>query len=112
MRDFVHLHVHTEYSLLDGLTKIKPLVAKVKELGMKAVAVTDHGAMYGVINFYTFAREQGVKPIIGCELYMSKHARTDKRGSIDKDPYHILLLCKNYEGYQNLVKLVSAAHLE
>lgn len=112
MNDFVHLHVHTEYSLLDGLSKIPQLVAKVKELKMKACAITDHGVMYGVIPFYLECRKQGIKPIIGCEIYMAHRSRFDKQPRIDTDQYHLILLAKNLEGYKNLMKLVTKAHLE
>jgi len=112
MNDFVHLHVHTEYSLLDGLSKIKPLVARAKELGMKSLAITDHGVMYGVIKFYNACREAGIKPIIGCEIYMAHRSRFDKQPKIDADQYHLVLLAKNLKGYRNLMKIVTKAHLE
>ncbi|MDO8619389.1 MAG: DNA polymerase III subunit alpha [Candidatus Daviesbacteria bacterium] len=112
MSKFVHLHGHTEYSLLDGLSKIKKLVKKVKELDMDAVAVTDHGSMYGAIEFYKAAKEAGVKAIIGCELYVAKRSHTDKEGKMDAEPYHLTALAKNYQGYLNLMKLVSISHLE
>lgn len=107
MSKFVHLHVHTEYSLLDGLSVIPKLVARVKELGMDSLAITDHGAMYGAIEFYKEAKAQGVKPIIGMEGYMASDMRQKNR-----ENYHILLLAKNLEGYKNLMKLTSIAHLE
>lgn len=112
MSDFVHLHVHTEYSLLDGLSKIPELVSRVKELKMTACAITDHGVMYGVIPFYLECLKQDVKPIIGCEIYMAHRSRFDKQPKIDADQYHLLLLAKNFRGYQNLMKLVTQAHLE
>ena len=108
---FTHLHVHTEYSLLDGLSRIPRLVARAKELGMKALAITDHGALYGVVEFYSQCRDAGVKPIIGCELYVapgSRHGRTPQ----DKSPYHLTVLARNDRGYRNLIKLVSLANLE
>ncbi|HUV46951.1 MAG TPA: DNA polymerase III subunit alpha [Candidatus Bathyarchaeia archaeon] len=111
MLDFVHLHVHTEYSLLDGLSKIPELVKKAKDLNMPALAITDHGVMYGVIPFYLECQEQGIKPIIGCEIYMAQRSRFDKQTKIDADQYHLLLLTKNLEGYRNLMKLVTEAHL-
>ncbi len=111
-RDFVHLHNHTEYSLLDGLSQIKPMLNRVKELGMDTIAITDHGVMYGVIDFYNACLNKGIKPIIGCEIYMSKRSRFDKQAQIDADQYHLVLLAKNYQGYQNLMKIVSKAHLE
>jgi len=110
--EFVHLHVHSEYSLLDGLARIKPLVAKAKELGMKSLALTDHGVMYGVIKFYNACQEMGIKPIIGCEIYVARRSRFDKQPKIDADQYHLILLAKNFEGYQNLMQIVTKAHLE
>jgi len=110
--DFVHLHVHTEYSLLDGLSKIEPLVSRVKELGMKSLAITDHGVMYGVIKFFNTCKEKGIKPIIGCEIYMAHRSRFDKQPKIDADQYHLVLLAKNLTGYRNLMKIVTKAHLE
>lgn len=107
MAKFVHLHVHTEYSLLDGLSTIPKLVSKVKELGMDAVAVTDHGAMYSAVEFYKEAKAQSIKPIIGMEGYMASNMRERTR-----ENYHLLLLAKNLEGYKNLMKLTSLAHIE
>lgn len=112
MPDFVHLHNHTEYSLLDGLSQIKPLVEKTKGLGMDALAITDHGVMYGVIKFYNACKAAGIKPIIGCEIYMAHRSRFDKQPKVDADQYHLVLLAKNFEGYQNLMKIVTKAHLE
>jgi len=111
-RKFVHLHVHSEYSLLDGLCRIPDLVAQAKKYKMDALALTDHGAMYGVIPFYHRAREAGIKPIIGVEAYMASRSRFDKQPKIDADQYHLVLLAKNKEGYKNLMKLVSLANLE
>ena len=108
---FTHLHVHTEYSLLDGLSRIKPLVTRAKTLGMDALAITDHGSMYGAIEFYNECRTQGIKPIIGCELYVAQKSRHDKT-NVDKTPYHITVLSKNNEGYGNLIHLVTKAHVE
>ena len=105
---FVHLHTHTEYSLLDGSNKIKEYVKYVKELGMNAAAITDHGVMYGVIKFYQAAKAEGIKPIIGCEIYVSKGDHRLREPGY----YHLILLAKNYEGYKNLVKIVSTAHIE
>ncbi|MFV0401273.1 MAG: DNA polymerase III subunit alpha [Oscillospiraceae bacterium] len=110
--NFVHLHVHTEYSLLDGACRLKPLVARAKELGQKALAITDHGVMYGVIDFYKECKDQGVKPIIGCEVYVAPRTRHDKQHGMDNSPYHLILLCKNETGYQNLIKMVSAGFIE
>lgn len=112
MTDFVHLHVHSEYSLLDGACRIKKLVSRAKELGQKAIAVTDHGNMYATIDFYDECKLQGIKPIIGCEMYVAPRSRFDKQHGIDNKPYHLVLLCKNNEGYQNLIKLVSIAYVE
>ena len=98
---FTHLHIHTEYSLLDGMCRIPQLVARAKELGMDALAITDHGAMYGVLQFYSAAREAGIKPIIGCEVYLASDSRFG-RSPGDKLNYHLVLLAKNRTGYQNL----------
>ena len=112
MSNFIHLHGHTEYSLLDGLSKVKKLVKTVKDMEMPAVAMTDHGVMYGAIEFYKACRENEIKPIIGCEVYVAKRSHKDKEGKMDTEPYHLTLLAKNYEGYKNLMKLTSLAHLE
>lgn len=112
MGNFVHLHVHSEYSLLDGLAKIDKLLEKAKQNGMESLALTDHGAMYGAIKFYAAAKEKGIKPILGVEIYMAARSRFDKQANIDSDRYHLILLAKNNTGYKNLLKLVSAAHLE
>lgn len=109
---FVHLHVHTEYSLLDGACKIKNLVKTAKELSQPAVAITDHGCMYGVIDFYKEAKKQGIKPIIGCEVYVSPRKHTDKVSEFDRENCHMVLLCENNIGYQNLIKMVSLAWTE
>ena len=106
---FVHLHVHTEYSLLDGACRIDSIMDRVKELGQTAVAITDHGVMYGCIDFYKAAKAAGIKPIIGCEVYVARRRMEDKVHGLDKDPYHLVLLCKNRTGYENLCRLVSAA---
>jgi DNA polymerase-3 subunit alpha len=108
---FTHLHVHTEYSLLDGLCQIPQLIAKAKELGMTSLAITDHGSMHGIIDFYTAAKEAGVKPIIGCETYVAETNRQSRNAS-DKNPYHLVLLAKNQQGYHNLIQLITKAHLE
>ena len=105
---FVHLHVHTEYSLLDGACRIDSIMDRVKELGQSAVAITDHGVMYGCIDFYKAAKAAGVKPIIGCEVYVARRRMEDKVHGMDRDPYHLVLLCKNRTGYENLCLLVSA----
>lgn len=109
--EFTHLHVHTEYSLLDGSAKVKELVARAKEFGMGSLAITDHGAMYGVIEFYKAAKEIGIKPILGCEVYVAPNSRFDK-GNTSIPYYHLVLLAENNIGYQNLMKIVSAGFLE
>ena len=110
---FTHLHVHTEYSLLDGSCKIKELAARAKELGMDSLAITDHGAMYGVIDFYRAAKEVGIKPIIGCEVYVSPGSRFDRETASGEDRYyHLVLLAENDQGYHNLMKIVSKGYVE
>ncbi len=109
---FVHLHNHSEYSLLDGASRIKDMVRKAAELGMPALAITDHGVLYGVIDFFREATKQGIKPIIGCEVYVAPRSRLDREPRIDDNMYHLVLLCKDEEGYRNLVQLVSRAYLE
>ena len=108
---FVHLHVHTEYSLLDGACRIDGLMDRVKELGQSAVAITDHGVMYGCIDFYKAAKAAGVKPIIGCEVYLTRRLIEDRVHGYDNDPYHLVLLCKDRKGYENLCYLVSEAFI-
>ncbi len=108
---FVHLHVHTEYSLLDGACRISGLMDRVKELGQTAVAITDHGVMYGCIDFYKAAKAAGVKPIIGCEVYVARRSMADRIYGVDNKPYHLVLLCENKKGYENLCLLVSEAFL-
>ena len=108
---FVHLHVHTEYSLLDGACRINQMMDRVKELGQSAIAITDHGVMYGCIDFYKAAKDAGVKPIIGCEVYVSRRGMEDRVHGIDNDPYHLVLLCENRKGYENLCYLVSQAFI-
>lgn len=110
---FTHLHVHTEYSLLDGSSKIKELVARAKELGMDSLAITDHGVMYGAIDFYKAANEAGIKPIIGCEVYVSPGSRFDKETGVSEDRYyHLVLLAENNKGYDNLMKIVSKGFID
>ena len=110
---FVHLHTHTEYSLLDGSNKIKEYVARVKELGMTAAAITDHGVMYGVIDFYKEAKKQGINPILGCEIYVAPGSRFDREPSHGDDRYyHLVLLAENNQGYQNLMKIVSIGFVD
>ncbi len=112
MSDFVHLHTHSEFSLLDGLGKLDHLIARTKEYGMDSLALTDHGAMYGSFKFYVKAKAAGIKPIIGVETYMARRSRFDKEAKIDTNPFHLLLLAQNDIGYRNLMKLVTVAHLE
>ena len=109
---FVHLHVHTEYSLLDGACRIGGMMDRVKELGQSAIAITDHGVMYGCIDFYKAAKEAGIKPIIGCEVYVARRKMSDRVHGIDNDPYHLVLLCENRTGYENLCYIVSQAFTE
>ena len=108
---FTHLHLHTEYSLLDGLNRIPKLVQRIKELGMDSVAITDHGNMYGAIDFYETMRKNGIKPIIGCEVYVAPDGRLKKEKRNAKR-YHLVLLAKNNTGYKNLIKIVSIGFLE
>ena len=112
MPDFVHLHIHSEFSLLDGANRIKDLPIRAKELGMNAIAITDHGVMYGVIDFYKACKKEGVKPIIGCEVYVAPRSRHDKEPNIDNRYNHLILLAKDNKGYQNLSKLVSIGFTE
>jgi len=112
MSDFVHLHVHSEYSLLDGMSRIKDLPVRAKELGMKAIALTDHGVMYGAVEFYKECKKNDIKPIIGCEVYVARRTRFDKDPNLDSGYNHLILLCKNKIGYQNLIKLVSLSFTE
>ena len=105
---FTHLHVHTEYSLLDGSNKIKEYVKRVRELGMDSAAITDHGVMYGVIDFYKAAKAEGINPIIGCEVYVAPNSRFDKELTGGEDRYyHLVLLAENNTGYANLIKIFS-----
>ena len=109
---FVHLHVHTEFSLLDGACRIRDIMARVKELGQEAIAITDHGNMYGVIDFYKAAKAAGIKPVIGCEVYVAPRTRFDKVHAIDREAYHLVLLCENETGYRNLSYMVSRGYLD
>ncbi len=104
---FTHLHVHSEYSLLDGACRIEPMLDRIKSMGQSSVAITDHGVMYGVIDFYKAALKRGIKPVIGCEVYVAARSRFDKVHGIDNERYHLILLCKDNTGYKNLIKLVS-----
>ena len=111
--NFTHLHVHTEYSLLDGSNKIKEYVSRVKELGMNSAAITDHGVMFGVIDFYRAARAEGINPILGCEVYVAPGSRFDREKSSGDDRYyHLVLLAENNKGYSNLMKIVSIGYTE
>jgi len=112
MTNFIHLHTHSHYSLLDGLSKIDDMVKLAKELEMPAIGITDHGAMYGVIDFYTACVKNGIKPVIGVEVYIANRSRLQKEPHIDNKRYHLTLLAKDNAGYQNLIKLTTAAHLE
>lgn len=112
MANFIHLHTHSEFSLLDGLGKLDHLIEKAKSFGMDALAITDHGSMYGSFKFYMKATAAGIKPIIGVETYVARRSRFDKETKVDVDPYHLILLAKNEKGYQNLMQLVTTAHLE
>lgn len=109
---FTHLHLHTEYSLLDGACRIEPMLDKIKSMGQDSVAITDHGVMYGVLKFYKEAKKRGIKPIIGCEVYVAKNSRHDKVHGVDSERYHLTLLCKNNKGYRNLIKMVSMSWTE
>ena len=110
---FTHLHVHTEYSLLDGSNKIKEYVKRVKELGMDSAAITDHGVMYGVIDFYKACKAEGINPILGCEVYVAPNSRFDKELTGGEDRYyHLVLLAENNKGYENLMKIVSRGFTE
>ena len=110
---FSHLHVHTEFSLLDGMAKIKELTSRAKKLGMDSIAITDHGVMFGAINFYLAAKKEGIKPIIGCEIYVSPGSRFDKEKDAGEDRYHhLVLLAENGLGYKNLMKIVTRGFTE
>lgn len=111
-KNFTHLHVHTEYSLLDGFSRIKTLVKRAKELGMKSIAITDHGCMFGAIDFYKAAKDVGIKPIIGCEVYTAPRKLTDKDPNYDKHQGHLVLLAKDMTGYKNLIKIVSKSYVD
>lgn len=111
MGDFTHLHVHTQYSLLDGAARIPDLIKRAKALGQTALAITDHGVMYGVIDFYKACKKEGIKPLIGMEAYVAPRSMRDREGSQDREYAHLILLCKNETGYQNLMYLSSEAFL-
>jgi DNA polymerase-3 subunit alpha len=111
-QNFVHLHVHTEYSMLDGLSKIPDLIKKVKDLKQTAIAITDHGNMYGNIAFYNECKKEGVKAIVGVEAYVAKNSRFDKQIRVGSDQFHLTLLAENYVGYKNLMKMVTIANFE
>ncbi|MDZ4209853.1 MAG: PHP domain-containing protein, partial [Candidatus Curtissbacteria bacterium] len=112
MAKFAHLHVHTEYSLLDGLCKISDLVKRAKKLGMEALAITDHGVMYGVVEFYKECHKEGIKPLIGMEGYVASGSHKQKEGKVDKENNHLTLIAKNDVGYKNLMRLSTISHLE
>ena len=110
-KPFVHLHNHTAYSLLDGAGKLDDMIERALALGMPALAITDHGVMYGVVDFYKACQKKGLKPIIGCEVYVAPHSRFDKQAGVDDSPYHLVLLVENETGYHNLAKLVTESSL-
>ena len=112
MSKFCHLHVHTEYSLLDGACRIHELCQMASRMGMEALAITDHGAMYGVIDFYNACLEAGLRPIIGCEIYVARGSRLKKDRGLRDEPYHLVLLAETDEGYRNLLKIVSTGFLD
>ncbi len=112
MATFSHLHVHTQYSILDGASNIALLIDRVKELGMEAIAITDHGNMFGVKEFHNYATKKGIKPLIGCEIYVAKRSLEDVNGKEDRSGDHLILLAKNLKGYKNLIKLVSTAWIK
>lgn len=109
---FVHLHLHSEYSLLDGACRLAEIPARAQALGQDAVAITDHGVMYGVVELYKLCKKAGVKLIVGCEVYVAPRSRFQKEYKIDSSPYHLVLLCKNETGYKNLIKIVSLSSIE
>ncbi|MCR4924988.1 MAG: PHP domain-containing protein, partial [Clostridiales bacterium] len=109
MAGFTHLHLHTEYSLLDGACRIDELIESALELGQTSIAITDHGNMYGAVDFYKAARKKGIKPIIGCEVYVAARRMSDRVNALDSEHNHLILLCENNKGYQNLITLVSKA---
>lgn len=112
MSAFVHLHTHSEYSLLDGACRLPDLLKRCQELAMPAVTITDHGVLYAAIDFYNQAKQAGIKPIIGCEVYVAPGSRWDKERRSSEKPFHLILLCENETGYRNLTRLVSRAFIE
>src|SRR5450759_355408 len=110
--DFTHLHVHSEFSLLDGLAGITDLVDSAAQLGMDSLALTDHGALYGAVGFFKAATDRGIKPIIGVETYVARRSMSDKEGKADAQPFHLILLARDDVGYRNLCRLVTDAHLD
>ena len=112
MGDFVHLHVHSEFSLLDGMSRLEDLVVRARELGMDAIAITDHGAMYAAVEFCKIAKQHGIKPIIGCEMYVAPRGMKMREGKLDSRAYHLILLARDEVGYRNLLFLTTQAHLE
>ena len=112
MADFVHLHLHSEYSLLDGALRVRDIPKAAREMGQSAVALTDHGSMYGVVEFYEACKKEEIKPIIGCEVYVAQKSRFDKNYQRDQSDCHLTLLCENETGYKNLIKMVSLSFTE
>ena len=110
--DFTHLHVHSEFSLLDGLGRIDDMVGQASALGFDSLAITDHGALYGAVGFYQACQTKGIKPIIGVETYVARRGMRDRDGKLDDKPYHLVLLAKDWTGYQNLCRLITDAHLD
>ena len=112
MPDFVHLHLHSEYSLLDGACRVEEIPRRAKECGHSACAITDHGVMYGAVAFYNACKKEGIKPIIGCEVYLARRTRFDKSHGEDSASYHLVLLCKDDVGYRNLIYMVTRGFTE
>ncbi|RYD01875.1 hypothetical protein N752_27510 [Desulforamulus aquiferis] len=110
--EFVHLHLHSEYSLLDGAARINQVAKQAKESGMSSLAITDHGCMFGIVDFYKACHKEGIRPILGCEVYVAPRKMTDRVPKLDEQPYHLVLLAENQMGYKNLLKLVSLGYTQ